>query len=527
MPGKSMTAAPPPNDNLYAAFAGCFPADRTTPLLRGPGDAIASFWTAAERSSAVAGWLRQAGVRPGDRVTIQAPKSANWLWLYLGCLRAGAIVHPLNDDYQRDELRYFISNAEPKLIVCAPGRQPLFAEIATAGTRIETMDDSGGSAPLAWVPADPDDACVPRRADDVAVLLYSSGTTGRPKGALITHGNLVSNARTLVATWRFVAEDRLLHALPVYHAHGLFVGFGCTLMSGASMLLLPRFDVDAVLAALPEATVMMGVPTHYSRLLGSPALTAESCRTIRLFISGSAPLRPEIFAAFEARTGHRILERYGMTETGMNSSNPLAGARRPGTVGKPLPGIDIRITNPDEARAPVGSVGEIEVRGPNVFAGYWRSPAETRAAFTADGWFRTGDQGVFSADGYLSIVGRSKDLVITGGLNVYPREVEQVLDRIPGLAESAVIGVPHPDFGEAVVAIVVATASAKAPTADDVIAAARASLAAYKAPKRVFFVAALPRNTMGKVQKTALREQYASTFIATAATTRRDLGAAR
>jgi malonyl-CoA/methylmalonyl-CoA synthetase len=355
------------------------------------------------------------------------------------------------------------------------------------------------------------DAPPPASAGDLAALLYSSGTTGRPKGARLSHANLAANARTLAAAWGFSSGDRLLHALPLHHAHGLFVAVGTALAAGARILLRPRFEAADIVAQLPRCSVFMGVPTHYTRLLAEPGLTPDACASVRLFVSGSAPLTASVHARFAAATGHRILERYGMTETLMLTSNPLDGERRPGSVGLPLPGVDLRIGDGSGTALATGATGEIEVRGPSVTDGYWRQPVGSAAALTPDGWFRTGDLGQFSADGYLTIVGRSKDLVITGGLNVYPREVEMVLDALPGVAESAVIGVPHPDFGEAVVAVVVPTGD-PAPGADALVAATRRQLAGYKTPKRVFFAPALPRNALGKVRKAELRERYRDAF---------------
>ncbi len=499
--------------SLWQAFDAAQRARRQAAVLSVPGGP-AFDWPAIDAHGArLAGWMRQQGLRPGDRVTLQAPKSPAWLGVYLACLRGGFVFHPLNEAYAPGELRWFCADAAPAMVICTPERAERFREFtAGSGTRIETLDaDGGGTLMARAADATPWQAHQPCNAGDPAVLLYSSGTTGRPKGALLSHGNLLSNARTLVDAWAFGPADCLLHALPVYHAHGLFVAVGCTLLSGASMCFLPRFDVDAVIAALPGCSVMMGVPTYYTRLLATPAFDATCSRTVRLFISGSAPLRPETFHAFEARTGQRILERYGMTETGMNSANPLHGERRPGTVGPPLKGVEIRITGDDGGALPAGHTGAIEIRGPNVFTGYRNRPAENAAAFTADGWFRSGDLGRFDADGYLSIVGRQTDLIISGGLNVYPREVEMAIDTLPGVAESAVIGVPHDDFGEAVVAVVVPQAGA-APDAAGLAAALRDELAAYKVPKRVFFATELPRNALGKVEKHRLRALHAGTF---------------
>ncbi|MDX1576564.1 MAG: AMP-binding protein, partial [Kiloniellales bacterium] len=351
-------------------------------------------------------------------------------------------------------------------------------------------------------------ADVPRGADDLAAILYTSGTTGRSKGAMLTHGNLTSNAEALVEAWRFTQDDVLLHALPIFHTHGLFVATNVTLLSGASMILLPGFDLDEILRLLPQATTMMGVPTFYTRLLSRPDFDRDLVAHMRLFVSGSAPLSAETHKAFEARTGHAILERYGMTETNMNTSNPYDGARRPGTVGFPLPGVEIRIADRDSGKAlPPGEVGMIEVRGPNVFKGYWRMPDKTAAEFRDDGFFITGDLGMVDAEGYLSIVGRDKDLIISGGYNVYPAEVENALNALEGVADSAVIGAPHPDFGEAVTAVVV-PGGGPPPSEQDIRAALSAELAKYKVPKRVIFVDELPRNKMGKTEKKVLRELY-------------------
>jgi len=345
----------------------------------------------------------------------------------------------------------------------------------------------------------------------MAALLYSSGTTGVPKGIMLSHGNLLSNTEALVAAWGFTDNDRLLHALPIFHVHGLFVAIGCTLLCGANMRWLAAYKVDDIVRFLPECTVMMGVPTYYTRLLAHPDCSRELCRGVRLFVSGSAPLLSETFAAFEERTGHRILERYGMTETNMNTSNPLDGERKPGTVGPPLPGVEVRITDDAGSTVAAGTIGNLQVRGPNVFVGYWKLPDKTAEDMTADGFFNTGDKGVIDADGYVAIVGRAKDVVITGGLNVYPKEVELFIDDLPGVRESAVIGVPHPDFGEGVVAVVVAEAAADL-TENQLINACKAELADFKVPKRVLFVDELPRNTMAKVQKNMLRDAYSDLF---------------
>jgi malonyl-CoA/methylmalonyl-CoA synthetase len=499
--------------NLFSRFAERFPATTATVLLETPTGQRHTYADALSASARFAHYLTDLGLRAGDRVTVQVSKSPESLWLYLACLRAGFVYQPLNEAYRQEEMAYFIGDAEPSLIVCDPANQAMIADLAnqrdcpvlTLGTAADGSlieASRSGAAEFETIPRDP---------DDVAVLLYSSGTTGKPKGAMLTHGNLIANTDTLVRAWGFTSDDRLLHALPIFHAHGLFVATGCALMSGASMVFLSRFDAETVVAQLPECTVMMGVPTYYSRLLQTPMFEHESCRNMRLFISGSAALQPETFKAFEQRSGHAILERYGMTETLMNTSNPLDGDRRPGSVGPPLPGVSVRVVDANDDASPKGSVGNLQISGPNVFAGYWRMPIKTAQEFTADGWFRTGDLAKIDADGYVSIVGRSKDMIITGGLNVYPFEVEQVIDQIAGVAESAVVGISHADFGEAVVAVV-ATETDRELAEQAVIRTVREHLADFKAPKRIVFVDRLPRNTMGKVEKARLREDLAGMF---------------
>jgi malonyl-CoA/methylmalonyl-CoA synthetase len=456
-------------------------------------------------SARLAGALKALGVKPGDRVAAQVEKSPEAIALYLATVRAGAVWLPLNTAYTKAELEYFVADAEPALFVTAPGREDM-----VSGVKVATLGTDGTSGSLLELAARQPDSFedVARGPDDIASILYTSGTTGRSKGAMLSHENLASNARALAKLWRFNERDVLLHALPIYHTHGLFVATNTVLMSGASMLFLPKLDADAMFRLMPRATVMMGVPTFYTRLLADARLTRGATRHMRLFVSGSAPLLAETHRDWREQTGHEILERYGMTETNMNTSNPYEGARIPGTVGQPLPGVEIRITDPESGLPlPQGEIGMIEVRGPNVFKGYWRMPEKTQAEFRNDGFFITGDLGTIDADGYVSIVGRGKDLVITGGFNVYPKEVESEIDALPGVVESAVIGVTHSDFGEAVTAVV-----AKRMDADlsegAVIAALRERLAAYKLPKRVLFVEDLPRNSMGKVQKALLRETY-------------------
>ena len=448
------------------------------------------------------------GVRPGDRVAVQVEKSATNLLLYLAAVRVGAVYLPLNTAYTLNELSYFIGDAEPALIVCDPVARADVAALAGAAA-VETLDREGeGSlAALAGAQSDAFDT-VARAEDHLAAICYTSGTTGRSKGAMLTHRALVSNAETLVTLWRFTRADVLIHALPIYHVHGLFVATNVSLLAGASMILQPRFEPGAVMAAMARATCLMGIPTFYTRLLGHPGLTWESAEGMRLFISGSAPLLAQTHDAWTARTGKPILERYGMTETGMNTSNPYDGERVAGTVGFPLPDVEVRIVD-ETTGSPVaeGEIGVIEVKGPNVCAGYWRNPEKTEEAFRPDGFFITGDLGQTDSRGYVTIVGRGKDLIITGGLNVYPKEVETEIDALPGVVESAVIGLPHADFGEGVTAVV-AVAPGATLTEADVLAALAPRLARFKQPKRVLFVADLPRNAMAKVQKARLREEH-------------------
>jgi malonyl-CoA/methylmalonyl-CoA synthetase len=428
--------------------------------------------------------------------------------LYLACLRAGAVYLPLNTAYTLAELAYFIVDADPALVVCDPKSRDGVARIAV-GAAVETLDEAGAGSLIDRARSEPETfATIERAGDDLAAILYTSGTTGRSKGAMLTHANLASNARALARAWRFTAEDVLLHALPIFHIHGLFVALNVTLAAGASLIFLPRFDPEALIGWMPQATVMMGVPTFYVRLLHDERLSPALTRRMRLFVSGSAPLLAETHRQWLQRTGHAILERYGMTETGMNTSNPYEGERVAGTVGPPLPDVELRIADP-ETGAPLarGEVGMIEVRGPNVFKGYWRMPEKTAAEMRADGFFITGDLGVIDEAGYVSIVGRGKDLIITGGFNVYPKEVESEIDALPGVLESAVIGLPHPDLGEGVTAVVATAEGAELDEAS-MLRALSERLAGFKRPKRVLFVGDLPRNAMGKVQKAALRDLH-------------------
>ncbi len=457
--------------------------------------------------------LRAAGLEPGDRVALQLDKSPHMLAVIAGAIQAGVVFLPLNTAYTANEMAYFVSDAGARLLLCdsafAAGLGPV---AAAAGARLMVLD-ADGSGSFAELAASQPDTCspCPRGRDDLAAFLYTSGTTGRSKGAMLSHGNLLSNAEVLVREWRFTGDDVLLHALPIFHTHGLFVATNVVVLSGGAMIFLPKFDPDATLRHLPQATSMMGVPTFYTRLLADPRLTRDLVSGVRLFVSGSAPLLPDTHRDWQARTGHRILERYGMTETNMNSSNPYQGERRAGTVGLPLPGVELRVCDPSGAELPRGDVGVIEVRGPNVFQGYWQMPDKTREELRANGFFITGDMGVMAADGYVTIVGRAKDLVISGGFNIYPKEVEEAIDAQPGVLESAVIGVPHPDFGEAVVAVVVPQPGS-APDPAAIGAALQPVLARFKQPKHIALLPELPRNSMGKVQKAALRDRYRALF---------------
>jgi malonyl-CoA/methylmalonyl-CoA synthetase len=501
------------NKNLFSIFRPRLPQDQTTEFIRTRSGRIFSYADMLARSGQYASALGKLGVVPGDRVAVQVEKSFENLMLYLGVVRAGAAYLPLNTAYTANEMAYFLGDAEPAVVVCREQTKTEIAMVCGAA-KLETLDDAGEGGSL-YALADAGDAAfedVLREDDDLAAILYTSGTTGRAKGAMLTHRNLASNAKALADTWRFTPEDRLLHALPIYHTHGLFTASNTMLYAGASMIFLPNFKADEMVGLLSGATAMMGVPTFYLRMLQCEGLTRDSVKHIRLFVSGSAPLSPEVHKAFEERTGHAILERYGMTETGMNTSNPYDGVRRAGTVGFPLPGVELRIADPETGEVlPQGDVGVIEVRGPNVFKGYWRMPDKTKEEFRSDGFFITGDLGLIDEQGYLNIVGRDKDLIISGGFNVYPAEIEAVIDAIEGVAESAVIGLPHPDFGEGVTAVVACKDGAELGE-NDIVSPLSGQLAKFKQPKKVFFVDALPRNAMGKVQKKELREQYADTF---------------
>jgi malonyl-CoA/methylmalonyl-CoA synthetase len=489
--------------NLYLAFDHTFARLPAKPAFRAPdGRVLLTYADLRDATARMANALMTLGIEPGDRVTVQAEKSLANVVLYLATLKCGAVFQPLNTAYTLPEVDYFIGDAEPKIVVCDPAKRQAMRDIADRHKVLSVVNlGADGRGTLADLAAkmEPRHDTVPRDTDDLAGLLYTSGTTGRSKGAMLSHGNLASNARTLVKLWAFRANDVLLHALPFYHVHGLFVALNTAFLNGSEVIWFDRFERDAVLTAIPMATMMMGVPTFYTRLLSSPGLTRELCKRMRVFICGSAPLSPETHREFERRTGHAILERYGMTETGMICSNPYSGARVAGTVGFRLPDVKLRIVN-----------DVLEVNGPNVFKGYWRQPEKTREDFTGDGYFITGDMAEADAAGRVTIVGRAKDLIISGGLNVYPKEVEEALDALPGVAEAAVIGVPHPDFGEGVIAVL--TANGSIPVESEIVAKLGERLAKFKVPKRVFVVDDLPRNSMGKVQKALLRERYARIF---------------
>ena len=466
-----------------------------------------------DASGRMANALVALGVTPGDRVAVQVPKSIEAIALYLGCLRVGAVFLPLNTAYLADELTYFISDAGAAVFVCDPERAAELAPIANNENAVLVSLGAQGDGTLAKLASDNDCTFsnVARGPDDLAAILYTSGTTGRSKGAMQTHDNLLSNAKALVDLWQFTKSDVLFHALPIFHTHGLFVATNVVMLSGGSMIFLPGFSVDRAIAHLPKATSMMGVPTFYTRLLDDPRFTSDLVAHMRVFISGSAPLLAETHLAFENLTGQRILERYGMSESGMITSNPYDAERRAGTVGFALPGVSIRICEEKTGKpVPAGEIGILETKGPNLFKGYWNMPEKTAEEHREDGFFITGDLAREDADGYVQIVGRSKDLIISGGYNIYPKEVELLLDEQDGVLETAVIGVPHSDFGEGVVGVVVATDPAL--TADSLMAAIRDRIARFKQPKHIAFLPELPRNTMGKVQKNVLRDQFAGVF---------------
>ncbi|WP_428541010.1 malonate--CoA ligase [Profundibacter sp.] len=495
------------DNNLYHLFRSRFPSDPNAPFLE-HARGNTSFADLDNQSARLCQTLKANGVTKGDRVIVQVAKSPEAVILYLACLRAGAIFIPLNTAYTTREVAYFVQDANPRVVICDPQAKAGVTTICDSKTAILTLDANGDGTLIDQMKsAAPNPEIAPCRPNDLAAILYTSGTTGRSKGAMLTHDNLASNARVLHEYWQWQPDDVLLHALPIFHVHGLFVALHCALLNGSKVIFHSGFDVDAIIRDLPRSTVLMGVPTFYTRLLDAPAFNAETCRNMRLFISGSAQLLPETFAEFETLSGHTILERYGMTEAGMITSNPYDGARIAGTVGYALPGVTARVADENGHEIPRGEVGILEITGPNVFAGYWQMPEKTAEEFRDDGFFITGDMATMEPDGRISIVGRAKDLIITGGYNVYPKEVEIEIDNLPGVKESAVIGLPHADLGEAVTAVVVVNETAGLKQ-DDISGVLADKLARFKQPQKILFVSELPRNTMGKVQKKALREQY-------------------
>ncbi len=501
------------SDNLYLLFRDRFPEDANAVFLEHDRRTLL-FAELDELSAKYAAVLKQRGVLPGDRVLVQSDKSPEFVVLYLACLRVGAVFLPINIGYTASEIDFLVGDSKPTLVVCRPKSLDELAPVTRkheVGGLLTLGGDGTGTLIEQVAGIVPDSNIVVRTDDDIAAILYTSGTTGKPKGAMISHGNLASNAITIHKYWGWVPRDVLLHALPIFHVHGLFVALHCALLNGSKTVFLDRFEIERVLSELPECTVMMGVPTFYTRLLEEPGFGRDCCANMRLFLAGSAPLLSETFDAFERRTGHTILERYGMTEAGMITSNPYDGERLAGTVGYPLPGVEARIADTEGNPVPASEPGVLEIRGPNLFKGYWGLPEKTAEEFRDDGFFITGDVATMAGDGRIAIVGRAKDLVITGGYNVYPKEIEGEIDALPGVKESAVIGVPHPDFGEGVTAIVVLDET-RTMTAAEIMDFLNAKVAKFKQPKSVIFAAELPRNTMGKVQKQILRSDYADLY---------------
>ena len=496
--------------NLYHVFSEHLKAEKPLFLNRDQ-QCEATYGALDSRSAQYAGALLKAGLEPGDRVAVQIEKSYENIYLYCGCLRAGLIYLPLNTAYQASELSHFINDAKPKLFVIDPAASTAHLDQLDHQVQTLTLDQEGFGSLRDWVDASPaHQEIFPSQNHDVAVIVYTSGTTGLPKGAMISHGNLVSNVRTLRSAWGWTEHDVMLHTLPIFHVHGLFVGLHLPLLSNSPVILMASFNADSVIKALPHATVFMGVPTYYTRLLSS-GISPKDCANMRLFTSGSAPLLSQTFTDWEQATGTTILERYGMTETGMNTSNPLEGQRKKGTVGPPLPGVECRAVDASGMDVAPGETGDLWVRGKNVFHGYWQNAEKTAESFTdqgpVHGFFKTGDLASIDPEGYVTIVGRNKDLIISGGLNVYPKEIELLIDQLDGVLESAVIGLPHPDFGESVCAVIVPTRENDR-SEDDIISLLKADIANFKVPKHVFFIPELPRNTMGKVQKNELRTRF-------------------
>jgi len=498
------------DSNLFSVFRARFPDNTQAPFLRLRHGRVFTYADLETASARMANLLATQGVKPGDRVAAQVEKSPEAVFLYLAALRAGASFLPLNTAYQGDELDYFLEDAAPTMVVSDPGNATLAALCAARKIPHHLTLDANGSGSLTTqsAAAASTHEIVARDSADLAAILYSSGTTGKPKGVMLTHGGLTANALALHQAWKLAPDDVLLHALPIFHIHGLFVALNTVLMNGTGMIFHARYNADDVIADLPQATLFMGVPTYYVRLAAHPKLTPEVCRNVRLFLCGSAPLLEETFTSFAARSGREIVERYGMTETGIMTSADVSKPRRAGAVGYPLPGVTLRLVVDNNRDAGPGETGEIYVKGPSVFAGYWRKPEKTAEDFTDDGFFKTGDLATFAADGMVNIVGRAKDMMISGGFNVYPKEIEAVIDALPGVAESAVVGMPHPDFGEAGLAIIAMNPGAQPLDGAAVRHALKDSLANYKVPKMIVMAEALPRNAMGKVQKNLLRAEY-------------------
>ena len=504
--------------NLYALLESGFPKDKSACAIETHDGLYYSWQDLEAATSKIANLLLALDLPQGSRVAVQVEKSPEALFLYLATLKAGLVYLPLNTAYQSAEMEYFVGNAEPAVVICSPKNYYWVSQVAKkAGTKhVYTLgEDRSGTLLEKAAPYPNKGKTVKRSDDDLAAILYTSGTTGRSKGAMLSHANLGSNAKVLQKFWAWKKGDVLLHALPIFHVHGLFVASHGALLNGSKMIWLPRLDTKELIKHMPRSTIMMGVPTFYVRLLLDPSFTKNTVKNMRLFVSGSAPLLTETFNSFQERTGHTILERYGMSETAMLTSNPYEGRRIGGSVGLPLPKTQIRVTADNGKLCGVNEIGNVEVKGPNIFKGYWRMPEKTKEEFTKDGWFKTGDVGRWGGETsggkvpkeYLCIVGRSKDLIISGGYNVYPKEIESFIDDMPGVDESAVVGIPHPDFGEAVLAVVVAKPG-QSLNADSMIADLKGKIANFKVPKRIVIVSELPRNAMGKVQKNILRQTY-------------------
>ena len=494
--------------NLYLTYREGFPQDLKSPFLEYPDGSLITYEELEEQSSQYANGFSDLGLQPGDRVSVQVDKSPEVIFIYLACLRSNLIFHPLNTAYKESELSFFLDDAKPSIFIC---QKEIYENISSLGLKKEpqyvfTLLPLEGES-IQSIKRKGDHEIVDCSEEHTAALLYSSGTTGKPKGIMLTHGNIGSNALALKEAWNFTQEDCLLHALPIYHVHGLFVALGCVFLSGSRVLWMNAFDADEVLKILPKCSVMMGVPTYYTRLLSNPKLNKDTTANIRVFISGSAPLLEDTFNEFRSKTGHYILERYGMTETNIICSNPIAGKRKPGTVGLPLEGQSLRIVDDSLNNLDKDEIGNIQVKGPNVFNGYWNLPDKTKEDFSSDNFFNTGDKGFIDQDGYLTIVGRSKDMIISGGLNVYPKEIESLIDDLDGVGESAVIGLKDNDLGEKVVAVVVRQDKSEI-TEDELITTLKKDIAGFKVPKQVIFIDELPRNAMGKVQKNVLRDNY-------------------